>query len=323
MGLLSLSHLRRAAACLVVIVLLFGACTSEGERPFRGTERAPEAEPTTPSPGPQQSPTEEPGRPKKPGGEGPVTVAAAGDISEAEIGDQQATSDLVLDADPDHVLVLGDAQYPNGSPDDFAAYYEPTWGRFKDRTSAAPGNHDKYGPSGYDEYFDPPGAWYSFDLGAWHFVSLDSNQADDPDQHSFLDEDLEADDHLCEIAYWHHARFSSGSDHGSDQSVQPLWKRAVDNGVDLVLTSHEHVYERFGRLDREGRPDSDGTVQIIVGTGGGEQHDDFFDEPEAGSKVRVAQEFGILFLKLGKSSYSGVYRTVEGRILDRFEKECR
>ena len=97
----------------------------------------------------------------------------------------------------------------------------------------------------------------------------------------------------------------------------------MDSGVDVVLTAHDHVYERFGRLDREGRPEATGAVQIVVGTGGAEQHDDFFDDPITGSKVRVDQEHGVLFMTLEKSSYSGEYRTVDGRVLDRFEHECR
>jgi hypothetical protein len=250
-------------------------------------------------------------------------VAAAGDISEAELGDQADTSDLVVEADPDRVLVLGDSQYPDGSSEGFSDYYDRTWGRFEGRTLTAPGNHDKYGPSDYEEYFDPPGPWYSVDAGNWHLVSLDSNQADDEDQHEFLDQDLTNDGHRCELAFWHHARWSSGSDHGSSDAVQPLWKRAVDEGVDLVLTAHDHIYERFARLDRDGRPAADGTVQIVVGTGGAEQHDDFFEDPVTGSKVRIDQEHGVLFLALEESSYSGEYRTVDGRIRDRFDHDCR
>jgi acid phosphatase type 7 len=311
---------------VIVALLLGGACTSP-ERDGTAGRQEGEAEPTSPEPSPKESPAESPReQPDTSGGPPRVrttTVAAAGDISEAELGDQADTSDLIVEADPDRVLVLGDSQYPDGSAEDFSDYYDRTWGRFESRTLAAPGNHDKYGSSDYEEYFDPPGPWYSVDVGNWHLVSLDSNQADDEDQHEFLDQDLARDDHRCELAFWHHARWSSGSDHGSSDAVQPLWKRAVDSGVDLVLTSHDHTYERFGRLDRDGRPDADGTVQIVVGTGGAEQHDDFFDDPVTGSKVRIDQEFGVLFLALKKSSYSGEFRTVDGRVGDRFGRECR
>jgi acid phosphatase type 7 len=318
-----MTPLRRS---LVIMALLLGACTSaEPNGPPPRQEGA--GEPSSPEPSPEESPAESPReQPDTSGGPAPsrtITVAAAGDISEPELGDQADTSDLIVEEDPDRVLVLGDSQYPDGSAEEFSDYYDRTWGRFEARTLAAPGNHDKYGPSDYEEYFDPPGPWYSVDAGNWHLVSLDSNQADDEDQHEFLDQDLAGDDHRCELAFWHHARWSSGSDHGSSDAVQPLWKRAVDSGVDLVLTAHDHIYERFGRLDRDGRPDADGTVQIVVGTGGAEQHDDFFDDPVTGSKVRIDQEFGVLFLRLERASYSGEYRTVDGRVRDSFDHECR
>jgi hypothetical protein len=309
---------RSAVACwIAAVALLVAACTSPdggGARPGSGNAHTPLA---SPGDGGSPEPTRDEPQP------GSVTVAAAGDISENELGDQKATSDLILDEDPDRVLVLGDSQYEKGSLDDFADYYDPTWGRFKDQTSPAPGNHDKYGSSGYEEYFDPPGAWYSFDLGRWHFVSLDSNRPEHNSQLNFLERDLEDDDHLCELAFWHHARWSSGSDHGNTGSAQALWERAVEAGVDLVLTAHEHVYERFDRLDEDGQPAPDGTYQIIVGTGGGEQHDDFFDEPLAGSRARIEQTFGVLFLELNRTSFAGEYKTVDGRVLDRFEGDCR
>jgi hypothetical protein len=307
---------------IALALVLLGGCTPE-EGPSPARPEGAEAPRTTPEPSPAESPGGQPDGPGEPAAGRTITVAAAGDISEAELGDQADTSDLVVEANPDRVLVLGDSQYPDGSLAEFSDLYDRTWGRFESRTLPAPGNHDKYGSSDYEEYFDPPGPWYSVDAGNWHLVSLDSNQADDEDQHEFLDQDLESDDHRCELAFWHQARWSSGSDHGSSDAVQPLWKRAVDSGVDLVLTAHEHVYERFGRLDRDGRRAVDGTVQIVVGTGGGEQHDDFFDDPVTGSKVRVDQEYGVLFLTLKKSSYSGEFQTVDGRILDRFEQECR
>src|SRR5918997_1285175 len=87
----------------------------------------------------------------------------------------------------------------------------------------------------------------------------------------------------------------SGSDHGSDDDIQPLWERVVAADFDLVLVSHEHTYERFEPLNAAGQPAPDGTYQIIVGTGGAEQHDDFFDDPLPGSRMRQEQTHGVLF----------------------------
>jgi hypothetical protein len=306
-------------ACLIAgLVLLLSACTSQGD----GQGAPPDNDNSrTPLRRNQRTPTPDRDRGGKPARS--VTIAAAGDISESELTDQRATSDLVLDEDPDRVLVLGDSQYPNGSPEDFDDYYDPTWGRLKDQTSPAPGNHDKYDSSGYADYFDPPGPWYSFDLGRWHLVSLDSNRPTEDAQLSFLEQDLARDDHVCDLAYWHHPRWSSGSDHGSISSSRSLWERAVAADVDIVLAAHDHLYERFARLDENGQPAPDGTYQLVVGTGGAEQHDDFFAEPLAGSRARLDQIFGVLFLELRKASFSGEFRTVDGEVLDRFRGGCR
>jgi hypothetical protein len=303
---------RSGLACLFVgLTLVFGACdlVPGGRQPENAH---------TPRLFPEPAPTDELGG----GGSRSVTIAAAGDISEAEIGSQEETSDLIVEEDPDYVLTLGDNQYENGSLEDYEDYYDPTWGRFKDITFPAPGNHDKY-DSGYEEYFDSPDAWYSFDLGRWHLVSLDSNRPEHNSQISFLEEDLASDGHLCQLAFWHHARWSSGSDHGSDGDIHPLWERVVAAGFDLVLVSHEHTYERFDPLDVAGRPTRDGTYQIIVGTGGAEQHDDFFDDPLPGSETRLEQTHGVLFLELNQTSFSGEFKTPDGTVLDRFEGDCR
>jgi hypothetical protein len=309
------------------MVLVFSACAGGGESDGsirrEARARASPGASASEEPGPTAQPTKAERRGKGDGGSGRlVTIAAAGDISETGIGDQAGTSDLVVDADPDRVLVLGDAQYEDGSLSDFNDYYDPTWGRFKSKSSAAPGNHDEYGSSGYDEYFQPPGPWYSFDLGNWHVVSLDSNRPAHQAQLSFMERDLAADDHLCEIAFWHHPRWSSGSDHGSTSSVDPLWERAVRMGVDIVLAAHDHLYERFARLDVEGNPAPKGTLEIIVGTGGAEQHDDFFAEPLEGSRVRIDQTHGVALLTLREKSFSGGFMRTDGRVLDRFSGAC-
>jgi hypothetical protein len=315
-------RLRRPLGFLLAAVLFAGACSSDREQaaPSEPAEESPTQE-ASPSPTPEEATTEpDEGEPRGPK---TVTVAAAGDISETEIGDQKATSDLVLGEEPDHVLVLGDAQYEEGSLEDFQDYYDPTWGRFEEKTFAAPGNHDVHDESGYDEYFDLPEAWYSVDVGRWHLISLDSNRPEHRSQINFLERDLAQDGRLCQLAFWHHPRWSSGSDHGSDDSIQPLWERVVAADVDLVLVGHEHVYERFDALDEAGRPAPDGTPQITVGTGGAEQHDDFFDAALPGSTKRIAQTHGVLFLELKRSSFAGEYRNVAGKVLDRFEDQCR
>lgn len=243
----------------------------------------------------------------------PLKIAAAGDLCEAGdlVSGCAATADLVERERPDVVLVLGDAQYERGDESDFEEFYDPNWGRFKDITLPAPGNHDKYGRSGYDEYFDKPQHYVS-DLGDWRVLSLDSNEVDSAEE--FAEAELPSKD--IELVFWHHARYSSGSDHGSISAVDPLWDAARDGGACVVLYAHDHVYERGER---------DGVAWFLVGTGGAEQHDDFIErEPVEGSEQAIEQELGVLFMTLEPdASYSFEFKSTDGDVLDSGSGECR
>ena len=241
-----------------------------------------------------------------------VRIAAAGDLCETGdlVSGCAATADLVEQEDPDVVLVLGDAQYEKGEERDFEEFYDPNWGRFKDITLPAPGNHDKYGRSGYDEYFDLPQHYVS-DLGDWRVLSLDSNDVEGGEQ--FAQDELPSSD--TELVFWHHARYSSGTDHGSSSTVDPLWDAARDGGACVVLYSHDHVYERGER---------EGVAWFLVGTGGGEQHDDFLErERVEGSEEGIGQELGVLFITLEPDArYSFEFKTADGEVLDSGSGEC-
>jgi hypothetical protein len=242
----------------------------------------------------------------------PLTIAAAGDICERGelVSGCAATADLVEEEEPDLVLALGDSQYENGKPSDFEEFYDPNWGRFKDITLPAPGNHDKYGRSGYDEYFDKP-QHYMTDLGDWRVLSVDSNSVDEGEE--FIEEELPSDD--TEIVFWHHARYSSGTDHGSINAVDPLWDAARDGGACLVLYAHDHLYERGV---------TDGVAWFLVGTGGAEQHDDFIEqEPVDGSEKAIAEEIGLLFVTLEPdAAYTFEFVSADGDVLDSGSGEC-
>jgi hypothetical protein len=185
---------------------------------------------------------------------GDPVVAAAGDIAPPGTGwGHRATSDRVLAIDPTVVLTLGDNQYPSGAVSDFRRHYGSTWGRFKAKTRPSPGNHDyeTAGAAGYFAYFGklakPKGrSYYSFDLGGWHLISLDSNidrQAGSR-QERWLRADLVATTKRCILAYWHHPRFSSGAHQGDDSSVGPFWNALYTARAEVVLSGHEHNYER-------------------------------------------------------------------------------
>jgi hypothetical protein len=265
-----------------------------------------------------------------------AVVAAAGDIACSPTdpnwngGDgtathchQRTTSDLVLGMNPTAVFALGDEQYPAGSLTDFNAGYDPTWGRFKNITRPAAGNRE-YGTSGASGYFNyfgdaatplDPGCrsfcrgYYSFDLGDWHVVVLNSNcgrtnascTAGGP-QHQWLVADLAAHSQQCTMAIMHHAYWSSSS--AKESRVLPFIQALYNANADLILAAHAHLYERFAPQDPNGFADPGrGIREIIVGTGG----DDFASTPGTvapNSEVMRSRRFGVLRLTLASGSYS-------------------
>lgn len=268
-----------------------------------------------------------------------VTVYAAGDIAECknrkpEVTAAAQTAKLVaagLAKDKDGaVLTLGDSTYPVGLPIEFTNCYDPTWGRFKERTHPSPGNHDYYTPQaiGYFDYFgDTAGlahrGYYSFKLGKWHIISLNSNLK--PEEHqaqlAWLKTDLEQHNVRCTLAYWHHPMYSSGG-HGNNAQMQDAWKMLVAAGADLVLTSHDHDYERFAPQDGNGqRDDRHGIRQFVVGTGGARLTPFSFRQPN--SEASNNSTHGVLKLSLKERGYEWEFVPVtEGGFSDRGVALC-
>jgi acid phosphatase type 7 len=253
--------------------------------------------------------------PRPPSGE---VIVAAGDIADcAKKGDEQ-TARLIENTEGATVLALGDLAYPDGSTEEFADCYGPSWGHFKERTKPTPGNHDyeTKGASGYFDYFgkaagNPEEGYYSYDLGSWHLVSLNSNCGEGEvrcgpgsTQRRWLEEDLAANgDKRCTLAYMHHPRFSSGVKHGSTPTLEPLWEALYEGGADVVLSGHEHNYERFAPQDPNGRADPKrGIREFVVGTGGGGSHYPI-SEPIANSEVHNDHTYGVLKLTLHPKGY--------------------
>jgi 3',5'-cyclic AMP phosphodiesterase CpdA len=245
-----------------------------------------------------------------------ITVYAAGDIARCAYpdpaysvaADTAATVAAGLAQDPRAVvLALGDLTYPRGAAKEFTDCYAPTWGRFKNRTWPAPGNHEYYTP-GAKPYFAYWGAragrgYYSFELGTWHIISLDSNLATAAHaaQLDWLRADLAAHPAHCTLAYWHHPLYSSGG-HGSVPKMRDAWKLLYDAGAELVLSGHDHDYERFAPQDADGRLDpARGIRQFVVGTGGA--YPTPFLLTVAHSEVRDSNRTGVLRLQL----YAGGY----------------
>lgn len=249
-------------------------------------------------------------------------IAAAGDIACGSATSPTApcrhsqTSDILVGGRFDAVLTLGDNQYETGSLADFQSSYDPTWGRVKGITHPAPGNHDYLtsGAAGYFSYFgeaagDPTKGYYSFDLGSWHIIALNSNCEsvggcdEGSSQERWLRADLAAHQNACTLAYWHHPRFTSGSVHQSDPRTGAFWQALYESHADVVLTGHQHNYERFAPQTPAGNADpSNGIRQFVVGTGGRSLYP-FGATPAPNSLVRNSETFGVLELTLRPTSY--------------------
>jgi hypothetical protein len=250
-------------------------------------------------------------------------ITAGGDIS-APIASAatKATAQLVTSTDPTVALTLGDNQYPAGSLADFQTGYGPTWGAFKSTTRPAPGNHE-YDASptaaGYFAYFGSraPAAWYSFDVGSWHLISLNSMCAKiggcdvGSAEYDWLQNDLAAHPARCTLAYWHHPRWSSGIEHGNSSQVGPFVKLLYAAGADVIMSGHEHNYERFAPQAPDGTLDTArGLVEFVVGTGGMSLYG--FGAPDTNSIVRNSSTYGVLRMTLHPGSYDYQFRPALG-----------
>jgi hypothetical protein len=254
----------------------------------------------------------------------PPTLLAAGDIGYCGTPRDEATAELVKKI-PGTVAALGDLAYENGTAAEFASCYQPSWGQFKARTRPAPGNHEYENGTngvGYFGYWgavagNPTQGWYSYDVGGWHIVSLNSNCGfiagcgPGSAQETWLRADLAAHPTGCTLAYWHHLRFSGGQVMNEDD-MQPLWQALYDANADLVLAGHAHNYQRFAPQNAFGVADpARGLREFVVGTGG----NPFLHPVAAIANTEVIDNttWGVLKLTLRNSGYDWRFLPVAGQ----------
>jgi hypothetical protein len=244
---------------------------------------------------------------------GDAVLVGAGDISTCSNDNDEATAKL-LDGISGTVFNAGDNAYDSGSFTEYTNCYDPTWGRHKSRTKPSPGNHE-YGTSGaagYFQYFNNPPAYYAYNLGAWRIYSLNSevDVSSSGSQATWLQSDLAANPKQCVLAYWHKPRWSSGSTHGSTSNMQAIWQILYNAGAEVVVSGHEHNYERFAQMNASGATVSQGMREFVVGTGGIGHYG--FGSALASSEVRNSTAFGVLKLTLHSSSYDWQFVPVAG-----------
>jgi hypothetical protein len=280
---------------------------------------------------------------------GAPVMLAAGDIAVCGKSGDEGTAALVEKNLADDsarsvqsvVATLGDNAYPSGSSgvdSDLPRCFGSSWGRPKIMKviRPSPGNHD-YDSGNLDPYFrffgesaGPSGkGYYSYDVGNWHVVSLNSElYFEDPDpsharaQESWLRQDLKAHPALCTLVYFHRPRFSSGIYYPGTPEMQTVWDIMDKANVDLVVNGHEHHYERFLPQTSAGVVDSTrGMTEIIAGTGGGVLRD-LHKPAMPNSAVQLRHHFGILKLALGAGEYRHAFVDTDGGVWDSGAGKC-
>ena len=259
----------------------------------------------------------------------PVTLLGAGDIADCGSRGDELTA-AILDSIPGTIFTTGDNAYPDGSRANFADCFEPTWGRHKARIRPAPGNHDYHtrGASGYFDYYGAAAGeagrgYYSYDLGEWHVVSLNTVAAvgANSPQLRWLRADLNDNRRLCTVVYFHHPRFSSAA-HGGQRNLRALWDVLYEARVDIAMAGHDHTYERFAPQSANGRRElRKGVRQFVVGTGGRGPYR--FYAPWPNSEFRHTGDPGLLVLKLHPERYDWEFvRASDRKVLDRGNQTC-
>ena len=275
----------------------------------------------------------------------PARLVVAGDIAcgegtapSATECQQNATAALVASLNPTAVAPLGDEQYENGTAFEFANFWAPSWGALRFPVHPVPGNHEYHDPAGnaagYYGYFgaaagNPATGYYSYNLGAWHVIALNSNCNAVPCgrgsvQERWLRADLNAHRGVCTLAYWHHPLFTSGetSNDPNNAATVSFWRDLYVHGADLVLNAHDHDYQRYALQEPSGGVDrAQGLREIVVGTGGRSLFQ--FTSPVGNTEVRDDGTFGVLLVTLDRFGYSWQFvPTVPGGFSDSGSGTC-
>ncbi|MBV9801813.1 MAG: metallophosphoesterase [Solirubrobacterales bacterium] len=276
-------------------------------------------------------------------------MVAVGDIARppgCSPCEQTATAALAKTFNPNAVLVLGDNQYDSGLDSEYTAEYALSWGAdFNSIVHPVPGNHEYItsGAAGYFQYFgdngvttgvssNPTGGYYSFNLGTWHIVALNSNCTNSgcadaltggttSAETAWLQNDLATNTQPCVLATWHHPLFSYGWTLGAS-SVLPLWTALYNDHADVVLNGHDHLYERFTQMNPSGAADPTGIREFVVGTGGESLNGLHGSSPPSTLQADDSSDYGVLVMTLHATSYSWRFVNIGGQTIDSGTGAC-
>jgi hypothetical protein len=260
-------------------------------------------------------------------GSGDPVINALGDIAACDPSyvyrDGQLLTEALASSLDGSILGLGDYVYPDGTPVYFTGCFDPVWSSIKPRIIPVAGNHEyQYSNAGgYYAYFgtsagDPTMGYYSFNLGSWHLIALNSNCSfvggcgvGSP-QLTWLQADLAANTQKCILAFWHHPLYGSGKE-GNTPEVIDFWQSLYTAHATLVINGHNHDYERFAPIDPAGNPDPvNGITEIVAGTGG-KDHSPLV-QLQPNSQIFNDTDFGVLRLALHTDSYAWQFLPVAG-----------
>ena len=268
------------------------------------------------------------------------------------------------------VITLGDNAYTNGTRSQFANCYDnyrltdgtrydssrpAWWGQFKGRTMPTLGNHEYLNSTDptlksepYFDYFSArndfklpaapvpsPGltkgkGYYSFNLGSWHIVALNSNCdyvscGSTSAQAQWLRNDLANHPARCTLSYMHHPLYASGTG-GLEPRVKPLWQILYNKGAEVMLNGHDHRYERLARIDPNDNPDPNHGIRPLIAGTGGDPGSGTTDTNEPNSQLKIFGNAGILRMGLRDTSYSwkfvAVDGTATGNVMDSGTESC-
>jgi acid phosphatase type 7 len=291
---------------------------------------------TSPTPLSQQQPTPDGNNPPPvstvpeiPVGTGTAVVTAVGDVGWCGSPGLPLTSRL-LDSMSGLILLAGDLAYMHGRLDDYTKCFDPDYGRFRSRFRPVPGNHEWDGGQlgqGYFAYFgDAAGparrGYYSFKAATWLVLMLNSSTAADSasPQYAWAREELRANPTRCALAVWHHPYVSSGPN-GPNVFMRDMWQLLYDNNAEVVISGHDHFYERFGPQNAAHQPDRErGIRQFIAGTGGAMLYRPVTRFPNS---EQIVESYGVLRLTLQPMAYEwGFVNAESGSIADSGIGQC-
>lgn len=215
----------------------------------------------------------------------------------------------------DFVLMLGDNIYGNHTPQDFAKKFEQPYKPLLDagvKFYASLGNHDDPNDERLYKPFNMGGErFYAFRKGDVGFFALDSNYMD-PAQLTWLDQNLKNSAGKWRICFFHHPLYNDGRHHGSDVDLRaqllPIFQR---NGVEVVFSGHEHVYQRM-------KP-ANGINYFVLGNSGKLMTNDFRQNGDRAKGFDSDQSFMIVEVSGDKLYFQTIARS--GETIDSGELE--